>query len=337
MADNDGQGNEPDPGSPAEAEHTDTSGVSRREVLGGVIGAVVGATVGAAATAVLTKGGIAAAPAASVSATAETVTIPGADDSRRLLGGTPIIDGPFPDGQLPLQPLRERVLALKDLLEQKKVVDPKLIEVFTGLYEKSVGPRYGAAAVAHIWTDAAFRQAVLNPPADKPFEATTLIAQYLRSQQSHESFNIPETPGTFFGPEGEWLRVVANGVDEKSGMRIHNIVTCTACSCYPQALLGIQPIWYKSTAYRARTVTSPRGVMKEFAEAQGGAAVARLASYLAGIDEMRVWDSNSEVRFLVVPELPEQYRSLPAEELKGKEEELRMVVTRNSMVGVEIL
>jgi nitrile hydratase subunit alpha len=337
MADNDGHGNEPNPDSTASAEHTDASGVSRREVLGGVIGAVVGATVGAAATAVLTKDSITAAPAASVSATVDAVTIPGADNSRRLLGGTPIIDGPFPDGQLPLQPLRERVLALKDLLEQKKVVDPKLIEVFTGLYEKSVGPRYGAAAVAHIWTDTAFGRAVLNPPADKPFEATTLIAQYLRSQKSHESFNIPETPGTFFGPEGEWLRVVANGVDETSGMRIHNIVTCTACSCYPQALLGIQPIWYKSTAYRARTVTSPRGVMQEFAQAHGGAAVAKLAKYLAGIDEVRVWDSNSEVRFLVVPELPEQYRSLPAKELKGKEEQLRAVVTRNSMVGVEIL
>ena len=118
MADNDGQGNEPDPGSPAGAEHTAASGVSRREVLGGVIGAVVGATVGAAATAVLTKDSVAPAPAASVSATADVVTIPGADNSRRLLGGTPIIDGPFPDGQMPLLPLLERVLALKYLLEQ---------------------------------------------------------------------------------------------------------------------------------------------------------------------------------------------------------------------------
>lgn len=124
MADNDGQGNEPDPDSPAGAEHTDTSGVSRREILGGMIGAVVGATVGAVATAALTKDSIATAPAASVSATVDAVTIPGADNSRRLLGGTPIIDGPFPEGQMPLQPLRERVLALKDLLEQKKVVDP---------------------------------------------------------------------------------------------------------------------------------------------------------------------------------------------------------------------
>jgi nitrile hydratase len=253
------------------------------------------------------------------------------------LGGTPIIDGPFPDGQVPLQPLRERVLALKDLLVQRKVVDPSLIDVFTGLYEKSVGPRYGAAAVAHIWTDSKFRDAVLNPPADKPFAATTLIAQYLRSQKSHESINIPETPGTFFGPEGEWLRVVANGLDEKSGKRIHNIVTCTACSCYPQALLGIQPIWYKSTAYRARTVTSPRGVMREFAQAKGADELAKLEEYLAGIDEVRVWDSNSEVRFLVVPELPKKYQGRSVSELAAIEEELREVVTRNSMVGVEIL
>lgn len=318
-----------------QAERHAHSGISRRELIGGVLGAAVGATAGAAAVALVADSSPEA--AATASPTAAPVTIPGAANSRRLLGGTPIIDGPFPDGQMPQQPLRERVLALKDLLEQKKVVDPKLIEVFTGLYEKSVGPRYGAAAVAHVWTDADFREAVLNPPAEKPFEATTLIATYLRSQKSHETFNIPETPGSFFGPEGEWLRVVANGKDQKTGKRIHNIVTCTACSCYPQALLGIQPIWYKSTAYRARTVTSPRGVMMEFAEAQGADAVAKLKDYLDGIDEVRVWDSNSEVRFLVVPELPEQYQSLSENELKAAEEKLREVVTRNSMVGVEIL
>ena len=185
--------------------------------------------------------------------------------------------------------------------------------------------------------DKGARRAVLKPPADKPFEATTLIAEYLRSQKCHETFNIPETPGSFFGPEGEWLRVVANGKDQETGKRIHNIVTCTACSCYPQALLGIQPIWYKSTAYRARTVTSPRGVMMEFAEAKGAEAVAQLKDYLAGSDEVRVWDPTPRSASWWYPSFPEQYQSLSAKKLDAEEEKLREVVTRNSMVGVENL
>lgn len=331
MAENEASGTtEPEAGQ-AEPEQTPARGVSRREVLSGLLGAAVGATAGAVATAAVT--GAESAPGAGGGGG----SLAAADNSRVALGGTPIADAPFPDGQTPLQPLRERVLALKDLLQQKRVVDQQTIDMFLAVYEKSVGPRYGAAAVAHIWADPQFRQAVLNPPAERPFEATSLIAQYLRSQPSHESFKIPETPGTFFGPEGEWLRVVANGVDAASGKRVHNIVTCTACSCYPQALLGIQPVWYKSTAYRARTVSSPRGVMREFAQAKGPQQLARLEEYLAGIDELRVWDSNSEVRFLVVPELPQQYQGLSDAELAAKEEELREVVTRNSMVGVEIL
>lgn len=296
--------------------------VGRREVLFGLVGGVTGIAVGAGSAVAIDS---ASTPAPVVTGTGGVA----ADPSRITLGGSPILDTPFPDG-VPLPPLRERVLALKDLLVQKGVVSNEAVEKFVEFYEVAVGPRYGAAVVAHAWVDPDFRNQLLNPPADKPFEATVVAGNYLRSQASHDKFLIPETPGTVIGPEGEWLRVVANGIDPNTGKRVHNLVSCTACSCYPQALLGAQPVWYKSRQYRARSVNAPRGVMREFAEAKGSDAVEKLEAYLAGVDEIRVWDSNSEARFLVLPEMPADAAGL-------SEEQLRELVTRNSMVGVEIL
>ena len=96
---------------------------------------------------------------------------------------------------------------------------------------------------------------------------------------------------------------------------VHNLIVCTLCSCYPWAVLGLPPVWYKSAAYRSRSVIDPRGVLREF-----------------GLDlpedvEIRVWDSTAELRYLVLPERP-------ADSEKLSEERLAALVTRDAMVGV---
>ena len=96
----------------------------------------------------------------------------------------------------------------------------------------------------------------------------------------------------------------------------HNVVVCTLCSCYPWSILGLPPSWYKSNAYRARIVRDPRGVLSEF------------GLELDETTEVRVWDSTSDVRYLVLPERPKGSEDLT-------EEELAALVTRNSMVGTE--
>jgi nitrile hydratase len=97
---------------------------------------------------------------------------------------------------------------------------------------------------------------------------------------------------------------------------VHNVVVCTLCSCYPWRLLGPPPVWYKSAPYRSRVVIDPRSVLAEF------------GTTLADNVEVRVWDSNSEVRYLVIPERPEGTEGLSVEQLAG-------LVTRNAMIGVE--
>jgi nitrile hydratase len=97
---------------------------------------------------------------------------------------------------------------------------------------------------------------------------------------------------------------------------VHNVVVCTLCSCYPWRLLGPPPVWYKSAPYRSRVVIDPRSVLAEF------------GTTVADNVEVRVWDSNSEVRYLVIPERPEGTEDLNIEQLAG-------LVTRNAMIGVE--
>lgn len=304
----------------AESTQTDERfGLSRRQAL-----------FGSGALGVLGLGAATGVLSACSTQTGEEIEVTGPvpDNSREYLGGQPIYDAePFPDGATILPPLRDRVLALKALLVGQQVIKEETINMYVDFYKNKVGPQYGKAVVAHAWKDPAFMKAITEPPADQPFAATAIVSDWLQKQGT---FMVPEGPGFRLGPEGEWLRVVANGKDPKTGKRVHNMVTCTVCSCYPQALLGVQPVWYKSQQYRARSVRAPRGVMAEFAEAQGGDAVAKLKSYLDGIDEVRVWDSTSEARFLVIPEMPEAWKN-------DTEEQLREKITRNSMVGVEIV
>jgi nitrile hydratase len=111
------------------------------------------------------------------------------------------------------------------------------------------------------------------------------------------------------GVQGQHVVVVANTPT------VHNLVVCTLCSCYPWPLLGLPPRWYKSAPYRSRAVIDPRGVLREFGVELGPEV------------EVRVWDSTSEVRYLVLPERP------PGTE-RMSEVELAALVTRDAMVGV---
>jgi nitrile hydratase subunit alpha len=114
----------------------------------------------------------------------------------------------------------------------------------------------------------------------------------------------------YAGRQGEHLRVVENTP------AVHNLVVCTLCSCYPWPVLGLPPVWYKSPPYRSRAVADPRGVLAEF------------GTELPDGVEIRIWDSTSEVRFMVLPERPPGTDGL-------SEAELARLVTRNAMIGVE--
>lgn len=262
------------------------------------------------------------------------------DTARADLGGRPIADHPEGGEQI-LAPLSARVEALVHLLEDKGVVNPALVDQFVETYNKQVGPYIGKAVVAHAWVDQKFRDALLNPAAPRyepyrshpqrgPLAATIYIREWLDEAARNPGFlgfQWPPANGLFLttlGPEGEQLRVVANGWDHELKIRVHNLVSCTLCSCYPQALLGPQPVWYKSRQYRARSQSAPRGVMLEFAETNN--ELAAVEEYLHGIDELRVWDSNSEVRFLVLPEQPAGTEHLGEIELRG-------LITRDGMIG----
>jgi nitrile hydratase len=178
-----------------------------------------------------------------------------------------------------------RVKALESLLAEKGLVDPAALDALIDTFEHKVGPRNGAKVVARAWVDPAFRQRLLA-------DAGSAIAEL-----------------GFGSSAGEHTVVIENGP------KVHNLVVCTLCSCYPWTVLGLPPVWYKSTAYRSRAVIDPRGVLKEF------------GLELADDVEVHVWDSTAELRYLVLPERPSGSEKLTETELAG-------LVTRDAMVGV---
>ena len=113
----------------------------------------------------------------------------------------------------------------------------------------------------------------------------------------------------FTGRQGEHMKVIENTPT------VHNLVVCTLCSCYPWSVLGLPPAWYKSFAYRSRVVIEPRQVLKEF------------GLELDDLVEVRVWDSNSDIRYMILPERPDGTESM-------SENELAELVSRDSMIGV---
>jgi nitrile hydratase len=181
-----------------------------------------------------------------------------------------------------------RVKALEALLEEKGLVDAAALDSIVDGFETKVGPRNGARVVAKAWTDPEFRERLLE-------NATAAVAEL-----------------GFGGPEGGHLVAVENT------SKVHNLVVCTLCSCYPWPVLGLPPVWYKSFAYRSRAVRDPRGVLSEF-----GVAIPTDV-------EVRVWDSSAEQRYLVIPQRP-------AGTEKMSEEQLAELVTRDSMIGVALV
>lgn len=180
--------------------------------------------------------------------------------------------------------LELRVRALEALLTEKGYIDPAALDVLIDAYQTKIGPRNGAQVVARAWIDPKFRRWLLQ-------DATAAIASL-----------------GFAGRQGEHMVAVENTPE------VHNMVVCTLCSCYPWAVLGLPPTWYKSAPYRARAVKDPRGVLKEF------------GVELPQSTQIRIWDSTAEVRYLVLPQRP-----AGAEHLS--ERELADLVTRDSMIG----
>ena len=178
-----------------------------------------------------------------------------------------------------------RVKALESLLVEKGLVDRAALDAVVDAYETKIGPRSGARVVARAWVDPAYRKRLLT-------DATAAIAEL-----------------GYAGGQGEDMVVLENAP------KVHNLVVCTLCSCYPWPILGLPPVWYKSAPYRSRAVIDPRGVLSEF------------GLELAEDVEVRVWDSTAEVRYLVLPERPDGSEHMTEEQLAG-------LVTRDSMVGV---
>lgn len=187
-----------------------------------------------------------------------------------------------------MQPQAIRAEAIESLLIEKGLLNPADVDRVIERYNERVGPMNGARVVARAWTNPTFRAALLA-------DATRAVAEF-----------------AFEGGEIQKLVVVAN---EPS---VHNVVVCTLCSCYPWAMLGLPPRWYKDPAYRSRIVKEPRRVLAE------------LGLELAPDVEVRVWDSSAEIRYLVLPERPTRTEGM-------SEGELAPLVTRNSMIGVERL
>src|SRR4051794_31343359 len=175
-----------------------------------------------------------------------------------------------------------RARAIESLLIEKGLLTSDVVDRVVSRYEHDIGPLNGAKVVVRAWVDPAYKARLLA-------DGTAAVEE--------------------LGFGGNYLKVVENTPT------VHNMVVCTLCSCYPWAVLGLPPTWYKSFEYRARAVSEPRAVLREF-----------------GLDlpdavEIRVWDSSSEVRYMVLPERPTGTERLA-------EAELATLVSRDAMIGV---
>jgi nitrile hydratase len=187
----------------------------------------------------------------------------------------------------PPSDLELRVKSLESLLVEKGLVNPEALNEIIDTYENKVGPMNGARVVAKAWSDPEFKEWLLR-------DATAAVKSL-----------------GYVGRQGEHLQVAENTP------KIHNLVVCTLCSCYPWTVLGLPPAWYKSAPYRSRAVSEPRAVLAEF------------GTVLEQQVNIRVWDSTSEVRYLVLPLRPTGTDG-------WSEERLSHLVSRNSMIGVEL-
>lgn len=184
--------------------------------------------------------------------------------------------------------LAARVRTLESRLEERGLIDPGELDRALGAFLAGACPANGSRVVARAWLDDGFRGQLLTDANQALGELGLSMGGGLQEQR---------------------LRVVENTV------RTHNVIVCTLCSCYPVALLGPSPTWYKSEAYRSRVVRDPRSVLAEF-----------------GLDldadvSITVWDASAETRYLVLPRRPDGTEGLDERELAER-------VTRNGLIGV---
>jgi nitrile hydratase len=177
------------------------------------------------------------------------------------------------------------VRALESLLVERGLIEHETIDAVVDTFENDLGPMVGARLVARAWTDPEFKARFIGD--------TTAVVRELRMA----------------GAEAQNMVALEN-TDE-----VHNVVVCTLCSCYPWALLGLPPVWYKAPAYRSRVVSEPRTVLAEFGLELGEDV------------EVRVWDSSADMRYIVVPQRPAGTEHMT-------EEELAAIISRDSMIGV---
>lgn len=200
--------------------------------------------------------------------------------------GHPHDHGPFqPDLKEPSEDWEFLEIALRELLIDKGVITAREVEDKIEEWDGKM-PENGAKVVARAWLDPAFKKRLL---ADGNKAVVEL------------GFEFP----------GLKLVVLENT------SKVHNVIVCTLCSCYPRALLGLPPLWYKSREYRSRTVREPRAVLREF------------GTDLADSVEVRVVDSTADCRFLVLPRRPDGTDG-------WNEEHLAKLVTRDSMIGTAL-
>lgn len=178
-----------------------------------------------------------------------------------------------------------RVKALEALLIEKGLVSTDAVDRLVAAYEQDIGPLGGAKVVARAWTDPAYKQRLLK-------DASAAIGEL-----------------GLGGMQGEHMVVLENTE------RVHNVVCCTLCSCYPWPVLGLPPVWYKTPAYRSRIVMEPRAVLHEF------------GLEIPDAVEIKVWDSSAELRYMVLPQRPPGTGQMT-------DQELAKLVTRDSMIGV---
>src|SRR5581483_7336761 len=179
-----------------------------------------------------------------------------------------------------------RVRTLESLLVEKGLADRKALDAVVETYETRIGPHYGARVVARAWTDPEFRRHLFEDTNAAVEEFDFTVAGVLPTRH----VALENTPA------------------------VHNLVVCNLCSCYPTQILGLPPTGYKSAAYRSRAVIEPRAVLKE------------LGLELSDDVEVRVWDSNSDMRYFVVPERPAGTEGWSEEQLAG-------IISRDAMIG----
>jgi nitrile hydratase len=185
----------------------------------------------------------------------------------------------------PPSDMEAHVRALESLLVERGLIEHETIDAVVDTFENDLGPMVGARLVARAWTDPEFKARFIG-------DTTAVVRElHMAGAEAQNMVALENTDG------------------------VHNVVVCTLCSCYPWALLGLPPVWYKAPAYRSRVVSQPRTVLAEFGLELGPDV------------EVRVWDSSADMRYIVVPQRPAGTEHMT-------EDQLAAIVTRDAMIGV---